>query len=517
MLTIEHFQRAAKYHPDRPFVVSDDGSYSHAEMAMLVDRVANAIVSAGLEAGTHISVLSPNHPLGMACQLGIFQAGCVWVPGNYRNSAADTARQFRALDVRWLFHHSSMEAYVASIRDELPLLRGIVAMDRATATAQSLDEWADGFPAGAAMPTRSLDDTLCIMSTGGTTGVPKGAVHTHRSWQANIANYLAEFDFSVPPVHLVIAPLTHAAGVVSWAMIGSGATHVLSPAADPETILSLIEKHRITFLFLPPTIIYMLIAHPGLKDYDCSSLRHFVFGAAPMSVDKLRETFAHFGPILIHLYGSTETLVMNTILRAEDLTAALNGTGREALTASAGREAPFMRTEIVGDAGELLGPDTPGEIVVRGQSVMSGYYNEPGKTAASRIDGWHRTGDVGFKDADGYLYIVDRKSDMIISGGFNVYPGEVEQVVLMHPSVRDCVVVGIPDEKWGEAVLAAIELKADCTVEAADLIAFCKERIGSVKSPKFVRVFDELPRSPVGKTLRRAVRDGYWVGRTRQI
>ena len=517
MLFIEHFERAVRRFPDRPFVISGDGDLTHREMADRVDAVANAIVRQGLEAGSNVALLTPNHPLGMSCQYAILKAGCVWVPCNTRNPPADTIRQVAALDVRWLFYHSSMEAHAAAVRAALPALEGMIPVDAATASGPAMLDWAAGFAPGAPLPERRMDDPVSILSSGGTTGVPKGAVHTNRTYETNTAGYWAAFDFGTPPVHLVVAPLTHAAGVIHMALAGVGATHVLSPSADPEVMLELIQRHRVTLLFLPPTVIYMLLAHPRLKHHDCSSLRHFLFGAAPMSVEKLREAIDYFGPILCHLYGSTETLVMNTILPPDELADVLFTPAHARRIASCGREGPFARVEIIDDEGRVLPPNERGEIVIRGGFVMQGYYKEPEKTAATRINGWHRMGDIGIKDEDGYVYIVDRKTDMIITGGFNVFPAEVEQAVLAHPAVQDCVVVGIPHEKWGEAILAAVELKPGCALDTEELIARCKAALGSVKTPKFVEVVDTLPRSPVGKTLRRVVRAQYWKGRTTAI
>ena len=517
MLVMEHFDQAVRRFPDRPLVISRDGNLSHREMAERVALVANAIVRQGLRPDTKIALLTPNHPLGMMCEYAIGRAGCVWVPCNWRNPVVETVRHVAALDVQWLFYHSSLEDDAVAVRNAVPGLAGITPIDRATPSGSAALDWAAGFALGAALPERSMDDAVSIISSGGTTGVPKGAVHTHRTYETNMAGYWAMFDFSIPPVHLVTAPLTHAAGVVHWAMVGVGGTHVLSPSADPESMLALIEQHRVTILFLPPTIIYMLLAHPRLKHYDCSSLRTFLFGAAPMSVDKLREAIDHFGPILCHLYGSTETLVMNTILRPEELADVLATPAHAGRIASCGREGPFARVEVIDDDGRILPPNDRGEIAVRGEFVMREYYNDPARTEAARVNGWHRMGDIGFKDEDGFVYLVDRKNDMIITGGFNVFPAEVEGAVLAHPAVQDCVVVGIPHEKWGEAILAAVELKAGCTLKEDELIAHCKAQLGSVKAPKFIKVVDALPRSPVGKTLRRAVRAPYWDGQTREI
>lgn len=518
MFAIEQFDRAVRYFPDRPVVVSSSGAITYREMAAIVDRLANALIASDLDAGARISIVSLNHPMVLACQYAIMKAGCVWVPSNFRDAPADTARRLRTMDVSFVFCHSSLLAgHIEAVRELIPELKGVVSLDGPAEGVPGLLEWADGFAPGAVMPRRTMSDPVAIMTTGGTTGVPKGAVHTNRSWECNTAAYLAMFKFKSPPVHLVVTPLTHAAGVLHWALAARGATHVLCPDADPGTILRMIEQHRVNVLFLPPTVIYMLLAHPDLTKYDYSSLEHLIFGSAPMSLEKLKEALVAFGPIMSQIYGSAEVLMMASIQTGEDLGGFRSDPAMQKRIASAGREGPFARVEIIDDEGNFLPPETPGEIVIRGEFTMAEYYRDPVRTTEALVDGWYRSGDIGYKDEAGYLYIVDRKNDMIISGGFNIYPSEVEQAVLSHPAIQDGVVVGIPHEKWGEAVLAAVEVKAGFELDEAEFLAFCRARLGGVKAPKFVEVVAALPRSSVGKTLRRAVRARHWEGRATAI
>lgn len=517
MLAIDFFDRGVARYPHEVLVTDGERTISYAEMGEIADRAARTLVAEGALPGDRIAILSPNHPMVLACQYAIIKAGGVWVPSNYRNTPADTMQQFLALEVNWLFFHSSMAASVRAIRDDLPLVRGLVCIDADLDFAPSFDRWSNDAHRGVALPRMATDDPMAILTTSGTTGQPKGAVHSSRSWEAMTASFYAMLPFDQRPVHLVVAPLTHAAGVYHWTILGLGGTNILAPNADPETILQMIEKHRVSVLFLPPTVIYMLLAHPNLKKYDYSSLRYFIYGAAPMSVDKLKEAVEAFGPVMIQCYGQSECLMMGVILTREEHVEILRNPAVGHRIGAAGREAPFCRVEIMDDEGNLLPTGQRGEIVFSSQYVMQGYYRNAEATAETRCDGWHRTGDVGFKDADGYVYLVDRKRDMIISGGFNVYPGEIEQTVLGHPAVQDCAVVGIPHEKWGEAVLAAVELKPGQTIEEGEFFMFCKERLGSVKTPKFVEVWETLPRSTVGKTLRREVRAKYWEGQARAI
>ena len=517
MLAIEFFERGVARFPNTVLVKDQNQEFTYAEMDVLAGKIARALVANGVKPGERVAILSPNHPMVLACQYGLIRAGGVWTPANYRNLPPDTARQFNTLGVSFVFFHSSLADHIAAIKDEIPTLKGMVCIDKDVPLAPALSEWAKTAGEDVALPTREMDDPVVILTTSGTTGLPKGAVHSNHSIESMIASYYAVLPFDEPPVHLVVAPLTHAAGVYHWSLLGIGGTHVLAPSADPETIMQMIEKHKVSVLFLPPTVIYMMLAHPNLKKYDYSSLRYFIYGAAPMSVDKLKEAVDAFGPVMTQNYGQSECLMMAAVLTKQEHMDILTNENLRHRIAAAGREAPLSRVEIMDDEGNLLPNGEIGEIVFRAPYLMVGYFNNPEGTAETRCNGWHRTGDVGIKDKDGYVYLVDRKKDMIISGGFNLYPGEIEQTVLAHPAVQDAAVVGIPDEKWGETVLAALELKPGAAFDEAEFIAFCKAKLGSVKAPKHVEIWNPLPRSTVGKTLRRVVRAKYWEGRSRTI
>jgi acyl-CoA synthetase (AMP-forming)/AMP-acid ligase II len=282
-----------------------------------------------------------------------------------------------------------------------------------------------------------------------------------------------------------------------------GGRIVVMPRPDVGEFLALIERDRITHTFLPPTLIYMLLEHPRLAQTRRDSLQCFWYGAAPMSTARLEEALRVIGP-MAQLFGQTEAPMMVSMLPpAEHYNA--DGTIATRRLASAGRPAPLVTVGIMDpDSGALLAPGERGEIVVRGSLVMAGYYKNPEATEAASTHGWHHTGDIGYLDEDGYLFIVDRLKDMIITGGFNVYSAEVEQALMQHPAVRDCAVVGLPDDKWGERVTAVIEPSAE--VQPDELVAFVKARIGSVKAPKQVELWQELPRSRLGKILKADVR-----------
>jgi acyl-CoA synthetase (AMP-forming)/AMP-acid ligase II len=277
-----------------------------------------------------------------------------------------------------------------------------------------------------------------------------------------------------------------------------------------------IQEHRVTTLFLPPTAIYSMLAHPRVREFDYSSLKHFVYAAAPMSAEKLKECLAIFGPVMAQTFGQAESPMLCTFLSPQQHLV-IGDPVRERRLMSCGQPTLFTQVEIMDDEGKLLGPEERGEIVTRGNLVMKGYFKNLQATEEASRFGWHHTGDIGLKDADGFVYIVDRKRDMIISGGFNLYPSEIEQVIWGHPAVQDCAVIGIPDEKWGEAVKAIVELKEGQHASAETIMAFCRERLGGMKTPKSVEIWPSLPRSPVGKVLKRDIREKFWAGSARRV
>jgi fatty-acyl-CoA synthase len=280
---------------------------------------------------------------------------------------------------------------------------------------------------------------------------------------------------------------------------------VVMPKPELGEFLVLLGEHQVTHAFLPPTLIYMLLDHPGLATADLSSLQCLWYGAAPMSSARLAEAVTKIGPVMGQLFGQTEApMMISTMSPADHLRP--DGTMALERYSSAGRPTPLTTVAIMGESGELRPRGERGEIVVRGPLVMAGYYGDAAATAEASRHGWHHTGDIGYLDADGYLFIVDRAKDMIISGGFNVYSAEVEQALLQHPAILDCAVVGLPDPKWGERVTAVIQPHPDAEVSGAEVLAFVKKRLGSVKTPKQLEVWADLPRSRIGKVLKSEVK-----------
>ena len=517
MRIIDFFDRGADRYPDRDVIHDLTRGWSYREIQTLTRRIATALVAAGLGRDSSVATFTPNSALGFAAQYGVFRAGAVWLPINVRNSVDENIVVLDRMDAEFLFFASQYEADIAKIRAQLPRLRGCVCLDAPSAHGPSLAQWLEGHGTDGVFFDKGPLDTVSLFTTSGTTGTPKGVILTNLAWATMVAAYHIAMPYDAPPVQVVAAPLTHAAGCLTASLLPFGATNVLLPKPEPLAILEAMDRFKATTVFMPPTLIYMMLAQPKLRDFDYSHLKYFLYGAAPMAVQKLREATGIFGPVMCQTYGQTEALMSVTFMSAAEHMEALADPALEKRLWSAGRAGPLAVAAIMDENGTLLPPGERGEIVCRGNILMAGYHKNPEATAEAGAHGWHHTGDIGMLDEAGYLYIVDRKKDLIISGGFNVYPGEVEQVIWTHPSVQDCAVIGIPDEKWGEAVTAVIELKPGASLDSDAIIALCKAKLGSVKAPKSVIFVDNLPRSAVGKVLKRDLRARFWHGRERAI
>ena len=518
MAIIDFFDRGWRVNSRGIAYVMDDRAYTFDEIGALSCRIANGLVAAGFTREAKGAVWAGNDPVAWTCTLGLWRAGMAWIPLNPRSPGGESATLLEAFDCEVVFFQAAFAPLVDAVRSKLPNVRLWVCIDGDHTGAPSLDGWTAAQPATPPAIDYRMEDVVAVMPTGGTTGLPKGVMNTHRSVQTFVAHFMMAITYggSERPVNLAAAPMTHTAGVLSLPCTARGGTVVVLPKPDPALLLKAIAQHRVTEFFLPPTVIYKLVDIPGIEKLDFSSLRYFLYGAAPMSVEKLKRAIEIFGPVMTGGYGQTEAPASISFMRPDEHLVE-GKLAPDTRLSSVGRPNPLVRVDILDGDGKPVAPGRTGEICVRGDLVMKGYYKHPDKTAETIVDGWLHTGDVGHLDADGYLHITDRKKDMIISGGFNVYPNEVEQVIWAHPSVQDCAVIGVPDEKWGEAVKAVVELRPGATLDADALIALCKEKLGSVKAPKTVDIVETLPRSPVGKVLKKDLRETYWRGAARRI
>lgn len=514
MRLIDFFDRSAELTPDHIFVRQGKVSRSYAQSRAASHRIAAALLREGMGPGVRVGIYMPNDWRGLETIFGLFRAGCVMVPVNVRNPVAQNAGILKDAGVQALFYHSAYATEVAQVRAICPDLTLAICIDDQASPA--LTDWIA--PEGTLAPDQPHDpqDLWVLYATSGTTGHSKGVRHTHLTNLVSGMDMLHALEVHKPMRHLVVAPMTHFAGTFLFALTITGSTHILLDTAEPAQILATIETERAQILFLPPTLIYRMLADPMLPSHSYASLHRFVYAAAPMAPEKLREALQAFGPVMSNFYGQAEALGPISFLPPEDHRLK-DGAPWDSRLMSIGRPSILRRIAVVDDAGLPVAAGMRGEVALRGWGVAKGYENNAEATEKAFRNGWYLTGDIGVADAEGYVTLLDRKKDMIISGGFNIYPAEIERALLAHPDVLEAAVIGIPDADWGEAVMAVIERRSGAHVTQAELIAHCKDRLGSMRAPKSVEFREDLPRNATGKVLKREIRAPYWAGKSRKI
>ena len=519
MLVHDYFERGSRVAPDAPCMEGPDGTVymTHREFQDASNRVAAQLLADGLTVGERVAIFSPNDPWAFACVVGVLRAGGTWTAVNSANAEDELAAFLALAGCSRLIYHSTFSDRAAGLLARLPSINRAVSIGRGRAGDLSLDDWLP--PVGTRAPRPDISETSPAMlaGTGGTTGAPKGVPITHKQLSLMCLAFNAHLPETQPPRLICAAPMTHAAGGAAMPVLAEGGSVIIHQGVVAGDILESIERNRASRIYLPPTALYALLAHPDAQKRDFSSLQSFLVTSAPMSPDRLAEAVRVFGPVMVQVYGQSEAPMICTVLSREDIASAVEEPSLRRRLGSCGRPSLIAQVEIMADDGTLLGPEEEGEIVVRSPLVFDGYWQNSAATAETRRPGgWHGTGDVGVRDVDGYIYVVDRKKDMIISGGFNVYPSEVENVIHTFAEVNDCAVIGVPDEKWGEAVVAVIEPKPGTHVDPDAVMAACRSALGSVKTPKQVLV-RALPRSSVGKVLKRELREEFWLDRDRRV
>jgi acyl-CoA synthetase (AMP-forming)/AMP-acid ligase II len=514
MRAIDMLDHGLNREPDRDCLRETGRSFTHREVQRLSHRVAHALRAAGVRRGSRVGIYSPNCAFTFVAMIAIFRAGAVWQPVHPRNTITENIDFLNDNSCEYLFYHSRTQAEADQFKASVPSLKGLTCFDASSADGPGFEEWATSFSDAFPDDDHTLDDIAWVKATGGTTGRSKSVLISQRS----VIALFSAFHWCMPLVqgHVTLAatPLTHAAGNVSLCGICNGGTIVVQDKADAGGILDAIERHGITTLFLPPTVIYSLLTTEGIRTRNLSSLRYFFYTAAPMAAQKMREAIDIFGPVMAQGWGLAEAPLLCTFLGPEDYARA--ATDPKILT-SCGRATAFARVDIILENGDIAAAGEVGELVVRSDLVMKGYFNRPEENKKALRDGALYTGDVGYRDENGYYYIVDRNKDMIISGGFNIYPSEIEQILWRHDAVLDCAVIGVPDEKWGEAVKAVVQLKPGSQISEQELKDYCRAALAGFKAPKSVEIWDDLPRSLLGKVLKREIRERYWQGESRRV
>jgi long-chain acyl-CoA synthetase len=515
----EALKHWASIRPNRPMAHDGDLTLTYAEVLERARRFAGGLRRTGLQKGDRVAVLALNHHRWLELTYGAAAGGFILVPINFRLAPAEMAQQLDDSGCRVLVYDLEFAGAVDALRSSVKTVQHFVCTSgpRAQGKTMTYDALLDAGPWEVAVEET---DTFAIYYTGGTTGQAKGVVLSHKAILTNA--FQSALDSEIPgnnQVFLHVAPIFHVASS-SWAHIITllGGAHVALTAFDPVAFFRCVERHRVTVTVLVPTMINALINHPDVKKYDLTSLRRIAYGAAPISPDLLEKAIGVFGCEFNQGYGMTEMGPAVALLRAEDHRLDPAKPERRDRLRSAGQAILGVEVRVVDVDGKDVAPGGVGEIWARGDNVMTGYWNKPVETAeVLDRDGWYHTRDLAQIDEEGYLYIVDRAKDMIISGGENVYSVEVENALGSHPAVLEVCVIGIPDERWGEAVKGCVVLKPGATATEAELIAYAKTRIAAYKCPKSLDFVDALPKSAVGKLLKRELRAKYWKGQSRGV
>ncbi|MEC7761287.1 MAG: AMP-binding protein [Pseudomonadota bacterium] len=518
MLYAHYLDRGAELNPDGPCIAEKDKTWSYTEVQAFTYRFANKLDALGFGPGKHGAILATNSALAFKCVLGFHRAGLTYIPANSKSGLDETHYALDQFDCDVLVFESQYVDRVRELKKLLPRLQLLVCLDQDFDDFPSVQTWLADAPEDPFAVYQDRDALAMLMPTGGTTGRSKGVMLTQRNLHNLIGTYMSCFSYRATerPVVMVAAPITHAAGPMAMPTLGRGGLVVILPGPDVALMLDTIEKFHVTEFFLPPTVVYRMLDFPGIESRDFSSLKYFSYAAAPMSLDKLKRALKIFGPCMTQFFGQTEAPAVCTFLAPDEHWSGDDIASDEVLT-SCGFPTPMIELEILDENNQIMSRGEQGEVCVRGDLVMAGYYKDPRTTAETIVDGWLHTGDIGWLDSGGRLHLCDRKKDMIISGGLNVYPQEVEQVIWSHSAVQDCAVIGIPDEEWGELITAVIELNPGEDLTADEVIALCKSKLGSVKCPKRVDFIDTLPRSAAGKVLKRELRAKYWADKDRMI
>ncbi|MCA0242855.1 MAG: AMP-binding protein [Proteobacteria bacterium] len=495
MVPINYLWRAARRFPERAAVIAPEGTLSFAALAELVQRRAAALTQRDPQPGGRVAIGAANSVDHLVALLAVLAAGKVWVPLNPRNGDPELRRIVEFVKPSLVLVDAPMRERLQGIEPPVLTLAGLAERAERSVLDAGPTEIAMG---PHARLTAGLDSPQAIKFTGGTTGFPKGVIQTLRTWNTNIATQIHELGLTEADRYLVAAPITHGTSTYMLPLLGVGGALVFPAGAKPSYLLDAAQDHDCSLFFAPPTLIQALVEEQRGQPRRLASLRYLVYGGAPMRPEQIRDAQSVFGPVLCTSFGQTEAPQIITFLPPQEM----HGERLQ----SVGRPTLLTQVAIVDRQGKPLPPGEEGEIAVRGDLVMGGYLDAPEETSKTLVDGWLRTGDAGVFDAQGFLYLRDRLRDVIITGGFNVYPSDVEVVLSAHPAVADCSVVGIPDAKWGEAVHAAVQWRAGMQASEDELIGLIKRELGSVKTPKQVHVFETLPRSPVGKVLKPAVR-----------
>jgi long-chain acyl-CoA synthetase len=515
---VEGLKSALSANPAKTAAVCGQARLTFSELDSRIDRMSAALTRLSINKGDRVGILSLNCHRFLELYFAVPQTGAVVVPINFR---------IPPQEVRYILDHSAavaiavdatMRPLIDSIRHDLKTVRHFISMANEPVEGYlSYEALVQGEPPSGPLPRIDDGDLMGLFYTSGTTGEPKGVMLSHRNIKANVRNSVATYDYRPEDIFLHVAPMFHLAdGAAVFIHTSRGATQVFIPRFEPGCVLEAIQRERVSMVLLVPTMINFMLQHPELDKYDLSSVRHITYGASPIAPEVLKRAMKAFGCNFGQGYGLTEAAPLLTVLSAEDHQRALES--NERLLTSCGRAVPGVEVRVVDPDMADVKPGEVGEIIARGQNIMAGYWRRPDDTKNAIRGGWLFTGDLATIDDEGYLYLVDRKKDMIVTGGENVFSTEVEAVIYQHSAIKEVAVISVPSAAWGEAVHACIAVKDGQKLVPDELIEFCRGRLANYKIPRSIEIIDgELPKGGSGKILKKQLRERYWGNQTRRI
>ena len=514
-----YVSRTALHYPKNIALVHEDKRVTYEEFERRTNKLAQGLLSLGLRKGDRIGIVSWNRGEIVEIEVACYKAGIVRIPVNARIALTETIHVLNDSEANVVFVGPEHWGPLLESESALKTVKHFICFEDAPPEKLSYDALLAGKKEESPDVEVEADDLAVLAYSSGTTGKLKAIMQTFGNRIAAIRKLLMipEMRIGTDTIFCHVGPITHASGMWLMPVMFRGGCNLVLSRFDVQTFLETIQQERVTNSIFVPAMINMILDYPEVGHYDLSSLRGLIYGGAPTSRNKVKEAMEALGPVMIQCYGMTETTSYMNVLTAKEHVEALMNNNEQRL-GSCGR--PFFDTEVkvVNENGEQVSPGEMGEMIAHGPDLMKGYYKEPELTKKTIKDGWIHSGDLAKMDEEGYIYVVDRIVDKIITGGFNVYPTEVEQALYSHPSVFEACVVGVPDDKWGEAVKAVVVLKEGFEDTTADeLIEHCKGSLGSFKKPRSIDFVEELPKNPGGKILRREVKERYWQGKERRV
>lgn len=514
------FETNLRKYADRTAVIDGDQSLTYRELDQRANAVAHALVEHDVDVGDRVALVLSNRLEYVVADLAVIKAGATKLPLNDMLTVEEFEYMFADSGAETVICGPNFTDTIASIQENVPDLETVIGIEDASPEGFVPFADLDGDEPDPPEQSPGGDDVAGHYYTGGTTGKPKGVLHTHNGVTTNVYAHIIELGVTGDDTLLLMTPLPHSAGMFLWSALLTGATAVIRAGFDPDAALELLECHEVTWTFMVPTMIYRILDHPDLESADTSSLESLIYGAAPMTPARLREGLEAFGPVFLQFYGQTEVPNLITTFGKEEHRQAVE-TDRDERLSSAGQPCLMADVRIVdaetGNPEDRVEVGESGEILARSPYSMAEYYERPDATSETVVDGWVRTGDIGRRDEDGYVYLLDRASDLIISGGMNVYSTEVEEVLDEHDGIQEVAVIGVPDDTWGEAVTAVVVPCDGATLTEDELLSFADDQLADYKKPKSVEFRGEVPKTPYGKMDKKRLREPYWEDEERAV